>query len=127
METFPAIMCQPGPTGGNICCLSDGEECAFGDVCCSGVCTPAADGVLRCGSMCIPDGSACTTDADCCGCGCVSDGAGGQVCTSDASLCDPCTGPDLGELCDPAGEPCCNAPTVICPTGIEFPTCQVAP
>ncbi len=127
MDAFPAIMCQPGPSGDNICCLDDGEECALGDVCCSGVCAPdPADGVLRCGAMCIPDGSACTTDADCCGCGCIDDGMGGQVCTSDATLCDPCTGPSLGEFCDPAGEACCNAPAVTC-QGIEFTTCQIAP
>ncbi len=127
VETFSAIMCQPGPAGANICCLSDGEECALGDVCCSGMCTPSAsDGVLRCGSTCVPDGATCTTSADCCGCGCVSDGAGGQVCTSDAAECDPCTGPSLGEFCDPTGPACCNGPTVTC-IGLEFSTCQLAP
>jgi len=127
METFPAIMCQPGPAGTNICCLSDGEECALGDVCCNGICTPdPTDGVLRCGSMCVPDGGGCTTGADCCGCGCISDGMGGQVCTSDPGECDPCSGPQLGEFCDPGGEPCCNAPTVTC-IGLEFATCQLAP
>jgi len=128
METFPSIMCQPGRDGTNVCCLSDGEECAFGDVCCSGICTPdPADGVLRCGAMCIPDGRSCTTAADCCGCGCVSNGSGGQVCTNDPAECGPCTGPQLGELCDPMGVPCCNAPAVICNTSVEFSTCILAP
>ncbi|MCB9621502.1 MAG: hypothetical protein H6724_18850 [Sandaracinus sp.] len=126
LDAFPAIMCQPDRTGTRSCCLADGEECAFGDVCCGGICAPdPTDGVLRCGATCIADGAACTTAADCCGCGCVPDGAGGNVCTSDAALCDACTGPQLGELCTLGGEACCNGPTVICdPTaGVEFPTC----
>ena len=126
-EDFPAIMCQESRTGENLCCLAEGEECAFSDLCCGGICTPdPVDGVLRCGAMCIPDDNPCTTDADCCGCGCISDGAGGFACTSDEELCDPCTGPSLGEFCDPEGEPCCNAPAVTCPTDIEFATCQLA-
>jgi hypothetical protein len=125
---FPGIMCLPSYTGVNACCLPDGEECAFGDMCCSGICTPdATDGVLRCGAMCLPDGAACTTDADCCGCGCVDDGMGGQICTSDTDLCGPCTGPSLGEFCDPMGPPCCNAPIVICNDTVEFTTCILAP
>lgn len=128
MESFPNIMCQEGPTGENVCCLADGEDCAFGDICCSGICTPdPTDGALRCGAMCIPDGQACTVDSDCCGCGCVSDGMGGQVCTSDAALCDPCMGPGLGEFCDPMGTPCCEAPAVVCTGTNEFATCQLAP
>jgi hypothetical protein len=126
METFPAIMCQPGPGGTNVCCLADGEECALSDVCCGGICTPdPVDGVLRCGDMCVPDGAACTTDADCCGCGCISDGMGGQECTSDAAECDPCTGPQLGEFCEPGGTPCCDAPLIEC-AGLEFTTCRLA-
>jgi len=124
METFPAIMCSPGPGGENVCCLADGEECAFGDVCCSGICTPdPSDGVLRCGSSCIPDGDPCTVDADCCGCGCIEDSTGAQVCTSNADLCDPCTGPSLGEACDPAGEPCCDG---TCGGSGEFSTCVIS-
>ena len=122
------VMCLPDRSGTNACCIPDGSECAFGDMCCSGICAPdPSDGVLRCGAMCIADGAACTVDADCCGCGCVSDGMGGQICTSDAGLCGPCTGPSLGELCDPMGEACCNGPTVICNTSTEFPTCILAP
>ena len=128
METFPNIMCQPGVSGANVCCLADGESCAFGDVCCGGICVPdPADGVLRCGAMCVPDGGACTTAADCCGCGCVSDGAGNQVCTSDPAQCENCAGPQLGQSCDVAGEPCCNAPAVMCNDAVEFSTCILAP
>ncbi len=36
------------------------------------------------------------------------------------------TGPQLGESCDPAGVPCCDAPAVICGGSIEFPTCILA-
>ncbi len=127
VETFSHIMCQPDRTGEMVCCLSDGEECAFGDVCCSGICAPdPSDGVLRCGAMCVADGGACTTAADCCGCGCIA-GASGRVCTSDPALCAPCTGPQLGELCEHGGEPCCNEPTVVCdPAAAEFPTCVLA-
>lgn len=125
-DPYDAIMCSPGPTGADICCLADGEECAFGDVCCGGICVPDSEGVLRCGNMCIPDGSACTTAADCCGCGCLPDGSGALTCTSDPDECGPCTGPSLGEDCTPGGEPCCNAPTVEC-SGGEFPVCVLAP
>jgi len=129
-DAYPDIECQP-PTderagGSDLCCLDDGLECAFGDVCCSGVCALDGTGTLRCGSMCVSDGGSCTTDADCCGCGCVDDGAGGQVCTSDAELCDPCAGPKLGEICDRDGEACCNGPAVVCNPAGEFPTCILA-
>ncbi len=124
-DAYPTIDCRPATDERAdatrvYCCLNDGEECAFGDVCCGGVCAPDGDGVLRCGATCVDDGGACTVDSDCCGCGCV-DGA----CTSDEALCDPCTGPQLGELCTPDGEPCCNSPTVTC-SGGEFPTCTIA-
>jgi hypothetical protein len=111
-----------------LCCLPDGAECDFGDTCCGGVCVPDSTGVLRCGAMCVMDGGACTTSADCCGCGCVSDGAGGSVCTSDSERCDPCTGAPLGGLCATDAD-CCNRPVVQCneETGIEFPTCVLAP
>jgi hypothetical protein len=75
--------------------------------------------IRRCGNVrsCIPAGEVC---------GCVDDGMGGQVCTSDAELCDACTGPSLGESCDPdGGEPCCEEPAVTC-QGVEFPTCTLA-
>lgn len=116
-STPPGLVCTPGTPRGQICCLPDGEECAFGDLCCSGICAPSADGTLRCGSMCVPDGGACTTDADCCNC--CRDGE----CTSD---CGSCTGPRLGQFCDPEGEPCCDAPAVVC-MGVEFPVCVLAP
>jgi len=120
---IPNIMCQPSTvTGGNACCLADGETCAFGDLCCGGICSPSGNsadppGTLRCGSTCKADGQACTADSDCCHC-C---GANGQ-CTSQ---CGSCTGPQLGQLCDPQGPACCNSPTVTC-QGVEFPTCQLA-
>ena len=127
-DAYPNIDCQAAtderadPTR-VYCCLDDGEECAFGDVCCGGVCAPdPADGVLRCGATCIADGQACTTASDCCGCGCV-DG----VCTNDPALCDPCTGPQLGETCSADGPACCNAPAVVCNTASEFPTCILTP
>lgn len=129
VDAFPSIACQLDRNGEQTCCLADGEECAFGDVCCGGICTPdPSDGVLRCGDSCIDDGGACTTAADCCGCGCVADGSGGSVCTNDPARCDACAGPQLGELCTLGGEPCCNGPTVVCdPTpGLEFTTCVVA-
>jgi len=115
----PGLMCTPGTPRGTICCLPDGAECAFGDLCCGGVCAPDASGVLRCGSSCVPDGGACTVDADCCGC------CRDTVCVS-GTACGACTGPMLGELCDPAGPACCDAPAVICNTAVEFPTCILA-
>jgi hypothetical protein len=129
VDASSAIACQLDRNGERTCCLADGEECAFGDLCCGGICAPdPTDGVLRCGATCVADGGTCTTAADCCGCGCVSNGAGGNVCTSDPARCDACTGPQLGELCTPGGEPCCNGPTVVCDPspGLEFPTCVVA-
>jgi hypothetical protein len=85
-------------------------------------------GVLRCGSMCVDDGGACTADADCCGCACVGDGAGGFQCSSDPVDCGACTGANLGEFCTTDTD-CCNNPVVICndEPGVEFPTCILAP
>ena len=72
VDASSAIACQLDRNGERTCCLADGEECAFGDLCCGGICAPdPTDGVLRCGATCIADGGACTTAADCCGCGCV--------------------------------------------------------
>jgi hypothetical protein len=119
-ESFPAIQCQDTVDRGRICCLSDGELCAFGDLCCGGICSPSDDaqdppGTLRCGTTCIADGGGCTVDADCCNC--CRDG----LCTAE---CDACIGPDLGEPCDPQGEACCPAPTAVCGGG-EFPRCML--
>jgi hypothetical protein len=127
-DTYPDIECSVGRGGAMICCLPDGAECDFGDVCCGGICTPGADGVLRCGDMCIPDGGACTAAADCCGCACVSDGAGGMACSSAMEDCGACTGADLGESCTVDAD-CCNNPVVVCnnTAGVEFPTCVLAP
>jgi hypothetical protein len=110
-----------------LCCLPDGDECAFGDVCCSGICAPDDTGTLRCGETggCVADGDPCTAAADCCGCACVSDGAGGQVCTSDPAQCSACTGSPLGGGCATDAD-CCNPTTVRCTsgdTGVEFGTC----
>ena len=119
VETFPELTCDTGPSGAMVCCLPDGESCATGSTCCSGICAPDATGALVCGSMCLPDGASCTTDADCCGCGCVADGAGGSTCTSDPDLCSPCTLAQLGEPCS-ADADCCNTATVRCAIEFEF-------
>jgi hypothetical protein len=103
-------LCQPSVAQIDRClgqreCLADGEECSTPEECCGGVCTPDADGVLRCGSQCIPDGGACTRSADCCSGNCRPDGTcgppevacvplGGACTTSDAccsGYCDPAT------------------------------------
>ncbi len=124
---FPALRCQPGPSGGSVCCLSADEPCALGDACCSGVCAPGADGATRCASACVPDGGVCRSDAECCGCGCDRRGASDGVCTSDPSRCGGCTGPSLGQPCDPGGEPCCDGPEVECVSTGEVPTCRLVP
>jgi hypothetical protein len=128
VDAFPEITCAEGVGGTNVCCLPDGEECAFSDICCGGVCAPGSDGVLRCGATCVADAMPCTADADCCGCACISDGAGGSVCTSDPAECGACTDADLGEFCD-EDTPCCNPDAVVCNTGVgvEFPTCILRP
>jgi hypothetical protein len=123
VESFSNIMCQPSVvTGANACCLADGQICAFGDLCCGGICSPSGDaadppGTLRCGSTCGVTNDACTVDSDCCDC------CKNGLCTTD---CGSCTGPQLGEMCTPGGTPCCNAPAVTC-QGVEFATCQLAP
>jgi hypothetical protein len=121
--TPPGLECQPGPQQVDICCLPDGEICAFGDLCCSGVCGPSNQGgdppgTLRCSPECIPNGGACVSDAECCGC------CNAGTCSSD---CGECTGPQLGDLCVPGTpDPCCNYPTVTC-QGTEFARCMLAP
>jgi hypothetical protein len=110
-----------------LCCLPDGAECDFADVCCGRICAPDSTGVLRCGAMCVPDGGACTAASDCCGCGCVADGTGGSVCTSDPTMCAVCTGSPLGGACATDAD-CCNTPAVVCNAGpgVEFPSCVLA-
>jgi hypothetical protein len=78
--------------------------------------------------MCVADGMPCTAEADCCGCACVADGAGGFMCSSAMADCGACTGANLGELCATDTD-CCNNPVVICndEAGVEFPTCVLAP
>lgn len=85
LDPFPNVMCQPGRDGTNVCCLSQGEACAFGDVCCCGVCAPDAAGALVCcpPPPCLPDGATCTMPSDCCAGTCGVDPAnpaGGMVC-----------------------------------------------
>jgi hypothetical protein len=110
METFPNIECQPDHRGGrdgstNVCCLSQGESCAFGDVCCCGVCAPDEAGNLVCCppppmSSCTPDGDACAEDGDCCSGDCGVDATTGDM------VCSPTTcGPDGGS-CTVDGD-CC--------------------
>ena len=126
-DVYPDIMCTEGRTGTNVCCVGDGDECAFGDVCCGGICTPDSEGVLRCGSECVPDAGACTTASDCCGCACVPDATGALSCSSDPADCDACDGPQLGEFGTADGPACCNGPTVVCSGGEEFRTCILNP
>ena len=79
-------------------------------------------GSLRWGAWCGMGGEAWTTDGDCGGCGCGSDGMGGSVCTNDPMLCSPCTDAALGEFCS-ADADCCNPDAVRCSTEVEFATC----
>ena len=114
-ETFPNIQCQPGPGANNVCCLANGQGCAFGEICCSGVCAPDGGGNLVCNPGCVTTGGSCTTSADCCtGC-CQGNGAGGLACTTD---CAGCTLGQLGESCG-ATAPCC--PGLTCAGAVEFP------
>jgi hypothetical protein len=115
---FASIQCQAGPGGNDVCCLANGQFCAFGDVCCSGLCAPDPGGNLGCASACVAAGVACTTSADCCA-GCCLDGLLGRVCTSD---CDGCTLGQLGEACSGAA-PCC--PGLTCGGDVEYPTCRL--
>lgn len=128
VDTYPDITCAPGVGGSTRCCLPDGHECSFADVCCGGVCVPDSMGVLRCGATCVPDGGACTAPADCCGCACVPDGMGGSRCSSDPADCGACTAGDLGDPCTTNSD-CCNTPPVVCNNapGVEFPTCILGP
>jgi len=116
---IPDIDCAPGPGGTNICCLPDGADCAFGDLCCSGVCAPDSEGNLVCNPGCVPTGGNCTTNSDCCmGC-CEDDGTGSMTCTTD---CSGCTLGHLGDFCG-AISPCC--PGLLCTGDAEFPTCRL--
>jgi hypothetical protein len=126
-DPYPNLVCMPrtGTTMPTVCCLADGQLCAFGDVCCSGVCTPAMDGMLRCGAMsCVMSGGNCTTDGDCCAGNCCRDnGAGVLQCTTSCGTA--CT---LGQLGDPctADADCCNSPPngpVQCVGSVEFRAC----
>jgi len=115
------VQCLPGPADVNICCVPDGGDCAFGDVCCSGVCAPDSNGNLVCNPGCVASGDACTTDADCCtGC-CDLDTNGNLVCNPD---CGGCTDGQLGEPCGPTA-PCCSGLSCVGPT--EFKSCQLTP
>jgi hypothetical protein len=117
-ETFPNVQCQPGPGTNNVCCLANGQGCAFGENCCSGVCAPDGGGNLVCNPGCVATGGSCTTSADCCtGC-CQHNGAGSLACTTE------CAGCTLGQLGEPCGAtaPCC--PGLTCAGPVEFPTCR---
>jgi hypothetical protein len=118
-DSFPTIMCTTNAAGAMVCCLADGEGCAFGDTCCSGVCTPDATGTLVCGTSCIADGFACTTDADCCGNCCM----GGLCATGSCGGCEPPLVP-LGGPCT-ADADCCDPTMVFCNLTMEFPTCTL--
>lgn len=119
---IPGLSCEPGPAGENICCLPDGASCAFGDLCCDGVCAPdPTTGALVCNpGGCVTAGGSCTADADCCeGC-CEQDATGELVCLEPA-MCAGCTDGQLGDMCGPT-QPCC--PGLSC-VGVEFPTCRL--
>ena len=119
-DPYPNIECSPGPSGATICCVPDGSSCAFGDVCCSGVCAPDSSGNLVCNpGGCVADGGACTADADCCmGC-CKADATGALLCTTD---CAGCTLGQLGEPCSDTA-PCC--PGLTCSGPSEFKSCSL--
>ncbi|MBN1612409.1 MAG: hypothetical protein JW940_37610 [Polyangiaceae bacterium] len=67
-------LCLPSVIGVHRCftagtpeeCVPDGQSCAFGDECCSGLCLPDQDRNLVCGPACVPTDGACTADGDCC-------------------------------------------------------------
>jgi hypothetical protein len=120
-ETFANVQCQAGPGGNNVCCLGSGESCAFGDVCCSGLCAPNGAGNLVCAAGCVATGAACTTGADCCDGCCRRDGAGGLACTTSCGS-GSCALGQLGEACD-LGAPCC--PDLTCGGDPNFQTCQL--
>jgi len=106
-------LCLPSVIGVHRCftagtpdeCLDDGQPCAFGDECCSGLCLPDQDGNLVCGPTCVPTDGACTADRDCCDGACVDGrctpsllecvplGAG---CNSDADCCSGFCNEELG-------------------------------
>ena len=84
-DPYPNLGCEPrAGTTTNVCCLGQGEACAFGDVCCCGVCAPDVAGALVCcpqvGS-CTADGQTCTMDSDCCSGDCGVDLGGNMVCS----------------------------------------------
>jgi hypothetical protein len=100
--------CVNGKCGGTSC-VPNGQGCATPDECCGKICTPDAQGVLRCGSTCIPVTGACTTNADCCTGNCTN-----GKCANREVDCLP-----LGGACtDPAR--CCSR---ICVSG----TCRIPP
>ena len=102
-ESFPAIACQIARSGNQVCCLSAGQSCAFGDTCCSGVCAPGPGGALVCQSAPVATDGACTTSADCAtGC-CRKNPLGALTCTNE---CATCTAGQLGESCSESS-PCC--------------------
>jgi len=128
-DPYPDINCEVPANGDQtVCCLDDGHDCAFGDVCCCGVCAPDTNGALVCcpgGQSCVPSGGSCTADSDCCQ-GCCDDSTG--TCTTSTSICGTCTGAMLGELCTDTNA-CCNnvnmGGPVDCVLGGEFFTCQL--
>jgi hypothetical protein len=50
-ETYPGIQCQAGAGGPQVCCVPNGQACAFDDVCCSGVCARDAGGSYVCSAF----------------------------------------------------------------------------
>jgi len=97
-------LCLPTIAGVNRCygqleCLDDGVECAFGDECCCGLCAidPIGPETCECDIPCIPLGGSCAADVDCCSGTCI-DG----ICDDPDTGCQP-----LGGACD-APSDCCS-------------------
>jgi hypothetical protein len=82
-ETYANVQCQAGSGGSDVCCLSAGQSCALGDVCCSGVCAPNAEGQLVCAAGCLAAAASCTTNADCCSGSCRDQGEEGLRCAAE--------------------------------------------
>lgn len=116
--------CTPNPTGaaGNVCetCKSNGDTCANGTQCCTGVCDPST---FKCADQCFAAGAGCQYTGDCCtGLTCYRPDSSkpGQCqatdycaplyggCATDANCCS-------GLVCDPTSASCAYPAT--CATG----------
>jgi hypothetical protein len=81
-------------------CIPDGQSCAFGDQCCSGVCVPdPRTGELVCNPDCSANELSCTTNSDCCGGYCNPET---MACAPPPGDCIPALGPCMvdADCCD---------------------------